>query len=311
MRVSSNSFTQSLVNQLGNLAIRQQKLQTQASTGQRIQSPDDDPVALRRVLDLQTEVGVLGQYQRNIARQQELATATFSGIKSLKTLVDRAGEIATLADDLKSPQELQIYATEITGLIHQAAQLMNATNRGDYLFGGTRTDQPPIVVETDANGRVTGVTYQGNTSVSEVEIARGVTFSAQAVAVNSAGSGPPGLIADSRSGADLFSHLISLQNNLRAGDTAAITTTDRANLRADEDNVLFHLSANGTAQARLETTATMSGDRASSLEQQVSREADADLAQTLVKLNQTHTAYQAALQSGASLLRLSLLDYLR
>jgi len=37
---------------------------------------------------------------------------------------------------------------------------------------------------------------------------------------------------------------------------------------------------------------------------------DADLAQTLVRLNQTQTAYQAAMQSGAQLLQSSLLDYL-
>ena len=39
--------------------------------------------------------------------------------------------------------------------------------------------------------------------------------------------------------------------------------------------------------------------------------ADADLANTLVRLNQTQTAYQAALQSGGKILSTSLLDYLR
>jgi flagellar hook-associated protein 3 FlgL len=311
MRVASNTFSESLVNQLGSLVARQQRLQNQAATGQRIQTPDDDPVALRRILDLQAEASTSSQYQRNIARQQELATATFSGIKSLKTLLDRAGELAVMVDDLKSPQELQIYASEITELIKQAAQVLNATNRGDPLFGGTQSGQPPFVVQTDANGRVTTVTYQGNTTLNEVEIAQGVTVTAQVAGVNTTGSGPRGLVADSRLGADFFNHLISLQNNLVAGDVAAIAATDRVNLQTDEENILFHLSANGAMQARLETTASMSRDQGLLMEQQISREADADLAQTLVKLSQTQTAYQAALQSGAGLLRLSLLDYLR
>lgn len=299
------------MNQLSSLAVRQQRLQNQAATGQRIQSPSDDPVAIRRVLDLQTESSAVGQYQHNIARQQELAQATISSIKSLKTISDRANEIATLADGLKSPQELQAYATEINQLIKQAAQVMNTTNRGDPLFAGTRADQPPFVVATDANGQVTGVTYQGNTALSEVEIAEGSTLTAQAIGANTSTSGPRGLITDSRSGADLFNHLISLQNNLLAGDTAAIAATDRGNLRSDEDNILFHVSSNGAIQARLEGANAITVDRSLSLEKSVSAEADADLAQTLVKLSQTQTAYQAALQSGASILKLSLLDYLR
>jgi flagellar hook-associated protein 3 FlgL len=311
MRVASNSFSESLLKQLSGLSLRQQRLQSQAATGQRIQSPSDDPAAIRRVLDLQTESSSVGQYQRNIARQQELAQATFSSVKSLKTISDRANEIATLADGLKSPQELQAYATEVNQLIKEAAQVTNATNRGDPLFAGTRADQAPFIVATNAAGQVTAVTYQGNTSLSEVEIAEGATITAQVVGANTSNSGPRGLITDGSSGADFFNHLISLQNNLLAGDTAAIATTDRGNLQSDEENILFHISSNGAVQARLEGATAIASDRSLSLDKSVSAEADADLAQTLVQLSQTQTAYQAAMQSGASILKLSLLDYLR
>jgi len=67
----------------------------------------------------------VAQYQRNISRHQELAGATFGAIKSLKTISDRAGEIAIAADDLKSPEELAIYAKQVTELIRQAVQIGN------------------------------------------------------------------------------------------------------------------------------------------------------------------------------------------
>jgi flagellar hook-associated protein 3 FlgL len=311
MRVSANTFSDTLVTQLASLATRQQRLQTQAATGQRLRLPEDDPVALRRVLDLQTEFSTTGQYSRNIASQLELAQTSYSNIKSLKTISDRGGELATLADDLKSPEELQAYATEVTEMIKQAVHLMNATSRGDALFGGTQTDRPPFVMTLDANGVVTSVTYQGNTSQSEVEISEGVTLSSQVLGENTTGSGPRGLITDSRSGADFFNHLISLQNHLLSGDIASVASVDRPNLTQDEDNILYHISSNGAIQARLEAAKSWTADRGTALEGQVSRETDADLAQTLVKLNQTQTAYQAALQSGAQALSLSLLDYLR
>lgn len=311
MRVSANTFSDTLVTQLANLAARQQRLQTQAATGQRIRLPEDDPVALRRVLDLQTEFSATGQYRRNISSQSELAKASYSNINSLKTISDRAGEIATLADDLKSPEELRAYATEVTEMIKQAVHLMNSESRGDALFGGTQTDRAAFVLTTDASGQVTSVAYQGNTAQAEVEISENVLISSQVIGANITGSGPRGLITDSRSGADFFQHLIELQNHLTSGDVTSIANTDRAALSRDEDNILYHISSNGAIQARLEAASALTEDRGTALESQVSQETDADLAQTLVKLSQTQTAYQAALQSGAKAMSLSLLDYLR
>ena len=50
MRVSANTFSDTLITQLGNLSGRQQRLQSQAATGQRVRLPEDDPVALRRLV---------------------------------------------------------------------------------------------------------------------------------------------------------------------------------------------------------------------------------------------------------------------
>jgi flagellar hook-associated protein 3 FlgL len=311
MRVTANTFPNSLLNQLTSLSQRQNKLQNQAATGQLVQLPEDDPVTMRRVLDLQAEGKTVGQYQRNISRHQELATASFDSIKALKKISDRAREISISADGLKSPDELRIYAKEITELIKTAVHTTNSKNRGDYIFAGTASDQPPFTLTTDADNNVTAVSYQGNVSLAESEIASGITLSAQSVGENNTGGGPRGLISDNRSGADFFNHLISLQNNLLAGNVAAIESTDRVNLANDEDNFLYHIGTNGAIQARLEATDSIASKRTDTLETLISNDVDADLAQTLVRLNQTQTAYQAALQSAGKILSSSLLDYLR
>ncbi len=311
MRVTANTFPNSLLQQLNSLSARQNKYQTQAATGQLVQLPEDDPVAMRRILDLQAEGKSIGQYQRNISRHQELAAASFNSLKGLKQISDRVREIAVAVDNLKSPEELTIYAKEVTELIKQGVQIANIKNRGDYMFAGTLSNQPPFVLTTDGDGNVTGVTYQGNTTLPESEVASGITLTAQAVGENTSGAGPRGMITDSRSGADFFNHLISLQNNLIAGNVPAVENVDRANLAADEDNLLFHIGTNGAIQSRLEATNAIANQRSDTLEALVSKEADADLAQTLVKLNQTQTAYQAALQSAGKILGSSLLDYLR
>ena len=310
MRVSAQTLTNSLVDQLNRLASRQVRLQTQAASGQRLTLPEDDPVSMRRVLDLQAEAGQLTQYRRNLERLQELATASFSALKGLKAVSDRAGEIAVRADGLKGPSELNALADELDQLIHQAVALANTRNRGDALFGGTQTGQPAFAASTDAQGRVTSVDYAGNADAPEIEIDHSVNLSAHIVGANLSGTGPRGLITDPRAGADFFNHLISLRDHLRAGDLEGLAT-DRAALAADEENLLFHLGTQGAVQARLETSLGLIQHRRDSIERLVSREADADLTRTIVRLTEVQTAYQAALQSGASLLSQSLLDYLR
>ncbi len=310
MRVTSSTYSNALIDDLNTLGLRQSRLQTQVSTGQRIQSPADDPVAMRRVMDLQAEAGSVAQYQSNIGRLQGTATASYDAIQSIKSVTDRAGEITTLADSLKSPDQLKTYATEVNSLIKQAVDAANSQNQGSYLFGGTKTDQPPFAMTTDADGNVTAVTYQGNASVSQVDVASGTSVSGTIPGANDSGSGPRGLITDPRAGADLFSHLISLAQNLRAGDTSAIASTDRPQVANDENNVIYNLSQNSTTQAQLGALSTSASDRSTTLDQSVSKETDADLAETLVRLNETQTAYQATLKSAGTVMNQTLLDFL-
>ncbi|HEX4343229.1 MAG TPA: flagellar hook-associated protein FlgL [Verrucomicrobiae bacterium] len=310
MRVTGNYFQSAFVNQVNDLSLRQQRLQNQVSTGQRISAPEDDPAAVQRTLDLQSDQSAVNQYSSNITSLQSLATSSFNAISAVKTVSDRAGEIATLADGTRSSADLQSYATEVTGLIKQAVQTMNSQQDGNYIFGGTQSGQPPFVMTTDANGNVTGVTYQGNTATTQAQIDSSTAVTVDVPGANTSGTGAHGVITDSRTGADFFNHLISLQNNLLAGNTNAISTTDTPALSNDENNLISQISNNGAIQTQLNTAQTANGKLSTSLTASVSSEADVDMTDTIVQLNQAQYAYQAALQSGAGVLQKSLLDYI-
>src|SRR6516162_4472889 len=98
MRVTGNSFTSSLMDQLNLLASRQYRLQNQVSTGQRITAPEDDPAAMQQVLNLRADEQTQQQYSSNIANLQDRANASYSAIQALQKISTRVGEIATLAD---------------------------------------------------------------------------------------------------------------------------------------------------------------------------------------------------------------------
>ena len=310
MRVAQSTFGISFLTQLNELEQRQNNLQTQAATGQLFSLPEENPSAMGQVLDLQTDVNATTQYQNNITQLQQTATSTSDAITGLKAISDRMNEIATLADGTKSPAQLQAYATEVGQLIQQAVQLGNSKNQGNYIFGGTATGAPPFVATTDSNGNVTGVAYQGNTNVAQVEIAPGTTVATQIPGANTTGAGPRGLFADSRYGADIFGHLISLRNDLSAGNITAIASTDVPQLSKDEDNLLFHVTANGIIQSRLQNAGTLATQQTQSFNTELSQKTSADISQTITELKQAQTAYSAALQSGSSILNLSILNFL-
>ena len=215
MRISSSLFTNNLLSQMNQLQGQQIQLQNQATTGLKVTLPEDDPAAMDQALDLQTQAAANTQYQSNITQLQSTATTAAAAMNSLQTITEQAGEIATEASGVNSSTQLATYATQVGNLIQEALQAANTQDaQGNYIFGGTINNQPPFAATTDASGNVTAVTYQGNTDASESQIGPGQTVSAQVPGENTTGTGPAGLLADSRSGADLFRDLISLQQNL-------------------------------------------------------------------------------------------------
>jgi flagellar hook-associated protein 3 FlgL len=321
MRVTSNSFSSTLLSQIGDLTSRQARLQAQAATGQRVQLPEDDPQAMQQALGMQAQAGALDQYSANIANLKDTTTIAYSAMKSLNTANTDALEIATRAVSVNSPQDLNNYASQIDTDLETALTAANTTFRGDYVFGGTKTDTAPFVAVRDANNKIVAVNYVGNSDQNTVDIGQGATSEGQPVGANTSGTGPRGLLTDSRYGADYFNHLIQLRDHLvaAAGDgktvdqasVATIASTDQPNLKADSENVIYHYSYIGNIQSRLDAADSIAKDQSQALNQHISGLVDADLADTMVKLTQVQTAYSAALQSGGRILNTSLLDYLK
>lgn len=312
MRVTQNSFAESLVSRLNGLTSRQYGLQNQVSSGLRIQAPEDDPGAMQNVLNYKTSKAAQEQYAANISTLQARATSTFSVLQQLQTISSDVSVIATSAGDIIQT-DLSVYAGKVSDAIEAALQQVNKKDpaTGRYLFSGTNSGQPPFVATKDASGKITAVTYQGNTSVNDTEIASGSTVTVDVPGASSSGTGPRGLITDATSGADFFNHLISLRDHLFANDKAAVNSTDTVALQKDENNFLYQVSVNGSLQSRLDAAATFAGDNSTALDKMISQAADADLVQTMVQLNQAQNSYQAALQSGAKIMQLSLLNYIQ
>lgn len=297
MRIATATVAENSVRQIQRLNGQQAGLQNQVATGQKITDPSDNPAAMSRILNLENERRGLTQFTANTERALQISQASFSGLQQLKKISDRATEVGTLASSTTGADAREAYATEIDQLLEQAVQLGNTRFRNDYIFAGTAIDTQPFTVTRDANGEITAVAYAGNSDQAEIPLSESTR-----VATGTSGTTNTGI-------GDFVTQLVALRDALRAGDSTAIGTAQQQ-LVASEDVLVDSLSEQGAIQMRIEVAKTQQAARATNLEQLVSSEADVDLATTIVKLSQAQVAYEAALQSSANIMRLSLLDYI-
>ena len=161
MRISSNTVSDGIVRQIQQLNAQQAKLQNQVGTGLRISQPEDDPAAVGRVLNLESERRQLVQFGSNASRALELSQASSSGLQGLKKISDRAGELGTLGTGALSASAMQAYATEAGQLIEAAVQSANTRFNGDYIYAGSAVNAAPFTVQR-TGGQVTSVAYAGD-----------------------------------------------------------------------------------------------------------------------------------------------------
>ncbi|MGF0334784.1 flagellar hook-associated protein FlgL [Ectopseudomonas toyotomiensis] len=129
------------------------RTQEQISTGNRILTPADDPVASVRLLQLEQQQAMLGQYQTNLTAAQNSLTQEEVTLQSVTTVLQRVRELTVQAgngalglDDRKS------IAAELAEREDELLALMNTRNaRGEYLFSGFQGKTQPFVRQDDGS----------------------------------------------------------------------------------------------------------------------------------------------------------------
>lgn len=298
MRIANNTISDTILAQIQDLSTTQSKLQQQISTGLRISQPSDDPTAYGRVLSYQSSQRQIAQYQTNATNALALTQASYSGLQSLKTISDRAGELVTLGSSTLGTTSMQSYATEVDQLIEQAVQVGNTKYNNSYIYSGTAVDQQPFTVTRDAGGQITAVAYAGNTTQAQVPLSEGTS-------VTPATSG-----ATNTGIKDFINQLVALRNALQSGDTSAVSAT-QAGLTTGENTIISAVAETGGMQTRIEAAQSELQTRSSTLDTLISSEDSTDLSTAVVKLSQAQTAYQAALAGGSKIMNMSLLDYIQ
>ena len=279
------------------------RLRADISSGVRIHSMSDDPTEASQVVRISSSMRALTQFRRNVSAGVARATAEEGALDHLTNALSRGIELGTTQTNATaSASSRLVVKAEVDELIAFSVNLGNTKLGDDYLFGGTRTGEPPFQIPTtgampfsrlqDVFGA--SVNPSGNRQI-EIDDNRFMTPTHNGTEVFLA--------------TDALESLRALSTALGANDVAGITTAT-ARLTAAQDKVQAVLGTQGARMNDLDNQGNTLNATELSLKLFRSDLRDTEVDKAITDLLGRQTLYSAAMSATSRILGLSLANYL-
>lgn len=203
------------------------KTQEQLSTGNRILTPGDDPVASVRLIQLEKQQENLNRYQGNLKTAQSSLTEQETTLNSVNTILQSVRELAGQAGNGALDSEgRSAIAIELSEYEDQLLGLMNTKDaKGNYLFSGFQAKTQPFVRNSDGS-----YSYQGDTGQRSLKVADSLNM------------------AISNDGQTVFGAI----SNAARFESSVVSSADNSTLRVSKPIVISETSANDFPDAGIE-----------------------------------------------------------
>lgn len=163
MKVTASFFYRIFLKDLNSQIEAMFKAQRQLSTGKKILSPGDDPVAISRITKYKSELSALAEYKRVMDTSKIYNSAIEKAIEDLKNIAIKAKQYAVQGStDTLSATDRIALAREIDTLIQRSIDTINTKVSGRYIFAGFKAATPPV-------NEATGV-YESDTNLQYLDI---------------------------------------------------------------------------------------------------------------------------------------------
>jgi len=191
----------------------------QLSTGTKITTPADAPVAAARVVNVDAALGSLKGWSANAQNAQDSLGGESTQLQSVTTLISRVRTLALqMANGTNSPQDRRNGAATVQSYLNELVGYANAQGpNGNYLFAGSRTSTQPFAF--DSSG--TTVRYHGDSGQRSLTVSR-----SQNVPVSDAGNR---LFMNIANGNGTFTVGAGSGNTGTATAAGAVTNASQAN----------------------------------------------------------------------------------
>ncbi len=279
--------------------VRQQLDQSdlELASGRSINEPSDNPAGTSALILNHAAQAQNDSYQQNVSDLQSKLQIADSSLSSAVSVINQAISLGTEAgNSTLSSADRQVIVQQLSGIQQQLVGIANTTAGGTYLFGGTLVETQPFTLDTSAGA---GVTYNGNNSVTSVQVANG-----QSVNVNVPGSQL--FLNSSGSVLGSINQLITaVQGN--SGISAAVTALGQASSEFDTQRLSYD-----TALNQLQSAGTFLTNEQLQLSTQETNLDGADIPQVATEFSQAQIAYTSLLDAESKVLNLpNILSFLQ
>ena len=174
MRISTQQYFDTSAAKYQNNYSGVVQAQEQASSGVRVQTAGDDPVAAQRLLMLQQQKDMLAQFSGNISNIQSSLTNEESVLTAISATIQAASQLALKAGGVTSDADRKSISVEVGALEDQLLGLLNSKDAaGNYLFSGSKTETPPYSRNIDGT-----YNYQGDENELSLQVSETLTVRA-------------------------------------------------------------------------------------------------------------------------------------
>lgn len=299
MRVDPN-FVTNLSGSLDQSQIVEANLTAQLSSGLRVTSLADDPVAAAQASMIGSEIAEEDNYVQTASSDSSMLQVTDSTLGEVVTQLTSALTLAVQGSNgTLDAANLSTIAQQLTGIRDQVLSLANTSYQGNYLFAGSLGSTKPFTVDTSTTPAT--VSYVGDTNVQYVTTPAGLKIQMNLPGSAIFGAGSAGvlgalnqLIADFSSGA---------AGATSVADTSALTTA--LGQLSDQRSIL------DSSLSRLQATSTYAQTEEAQLKVQQSNLVASDTASVATQLNSAEVQNQALMNVMSAVGKNNLFDYLQ
>src|ERR1700677_1621750 len=297
MRVNPN-YTPDILTDLFQQQAQIQNYVQELATGKRVNVPSDDPAAAAADVENQASQSQNDQYLQNTSNLEGSLQTADSTLSSVVTALNQAISLGTQgANGTESSSNQQEIAQQVQSIQSQIVQLANTNYQGSYIFGGTATQSAPFTLDPT---QPSGVLYNGNAGVNNVEIAPGSNMQVNL----------PGSQVFQGAGGNVMVALQQLVTALQSGNTTSIGTAT-----IQVSSALSYLSQQqvfyGSAVDQLNANQSSLQQEQVTLQSQENTLVGANLAKGATDMTQAETDQNATLAALAQIIPQSLLNYLK
>jgi flagellar hook-associated protein 3 FlgL len=283
MRVDPNYIT-NLSASLDQSTNAEQTLTSELSSGLRVASLQDDPVAVAQSTLLGSSIAQDDSFVQAASNESSRLQVADSTLGEVVTQVTSALSTAVSGNNgTLNAGNIASVAQALSGIRDQVLSLANTSYQGQYLFGGSRGSTPPFTLDTSTNPAT--ATYTGDTNLQYVE-----TPSGQKIQVNLPGSSVFGA-----AGSGVLGALNQLISDFSGGATTATITTDTSALTTALGQLSSQRSTLDSSLSRLQSSSTYVQTEESQLKVAQSSLVSADPTAVATQLSQAETQHQALL----------------